>query len=222
MKGRHPTRPPVELQYSLYGIASPATICYKTRLMSTIHAHINRPIHLARRDAFYERGLECLYLPMQEMDTDTRLTHLHQVMDVLDTARKHAFFASRSPQVFAREPDFLHFLELIHDNVKSMYSMMEHQSHLEGAESFLCQFLNTTREECRLPAMHYRRRAEDLMGGLWQLLRLSHTPYRGLQKEFMETAEPEEQERYRRAFASFRDESRRRFPVPDLASNVSD
>jgi hypothetical protein len=182
--------------------------------MSTVHAHLNRPIHLARRDAFYERGLELLYLPLQEMDTTMRIRHLHQVMKVLETARKHAFFASRSPNLFARELDFLHFLELIYDNVKSMHSMMEHQAHLEAAESFLCQFLNTSREQCQLPAMHYRRRAEDLMGGLWQLLRLSHAPYRSLQKSFTETANENEQKRYTKAFASFRDESINRYPVP--------
>ena len=184
--------------------------------MTSVHTHLNRSIHLARRDAFFERGVELLYLPMQEMDTDTRMAHLRRVGDVLETARKHAFFASRSPKVFAREPDFLHFLELIHDNVQSMHSMMEHQAHLEAAESFLCQFLNTTQEQCQLPAMHYRRRAEDLMSGLWQLLRLAHSPYRALQKEFMETADDQEKERYKRAFASFSEESRTRFPVPAI------
>lgn len=186
--------------------------------MTTVHSHLNRPIHLARRDAFYERGIELLYLPLQEMDTNTRIVHLHRVMTVLETARKHAFFASRSPKLFPREPDFLHFLELIHDNVQSMHSMMEHQAHLEAAESFLCQFLNTTREQCQLPAMHYRRRAEDLMNGLWQLLRLSHAPYRALQQEFDNTAEADEKERYRRAFTSFREESQSRFLAPDLTS----
>ncbi len=179
-----------------------------------IHTHLNRPVHLARRDALYERAVELLYLPLQEMDTATRIAHLKQVLDGLGTARKHAFFASRSPQAFKREPDFLRFLELIHDNVQSMYSMMEHQAHLEEAESFLCQFLKTTREECQLPAMHYRRRAEDLMGGLWQLLRLAHNPYRELQKEFNETAGDEDRKRYDRAFEGFRQEAQQRLPGP--------
>lgn len=187
--------------------------------MSTVHAHLNRPIHLARRDAFYERGVELLYLPLQEMDTPTRIAHMQRVMEVLATARKHAFFASRSPKAFARELDFLHFLELIFDNVDSMLSMMEHQGHLEAAESFLCQFLNTTREQCQLPALHYRRRAEDLMNGLWQLLRLSHAPYRALQKEFTENANSSEKERYKKAFTSFREESQTRFPVPETIAN---
>lgn len=187
--------------------------------MSKVHGHLNRPIHLARRDVFYERGLELLYLPLQEMDTDTRIAHLASIMALLDTSKRHAFFASRSPEVFARESDFLHFLELIHDNTTSMHSMMEHQAHLEEAESFLCQFLNTTREQCQLPAMHYRRRAEDLMGGLWQLLRLAHAPYRALQMEFKQKAAPDEQERYHKAYTSFREEATMRYPAP--GSNVS-
>jgi len=189
--------------------------------MTTVHTHLNRPIHLARRDAFYERGVELLYLPLQELDTVTRIAYLHRVLEVLETSRKHAFFASRSPKICARELDFLHFLELIYDNVQSMHSMMEHQAHLEAAESFLCQFLNTTREECQLPAMHYRRRAEDLMGGLWQLLRLSHAPYRALQKEFSENADERETVRYKKAFTSFRAESTTRFSLPEVTPQPS-
>ena len=181
-----------------------------------IHTDPNRPFHLARRDAFYERAVELLYLPLQEMDTATRIVHLKQVSDGLATARKHAFFASRSKAALEREPDFLHFLELIHDNVESMHSMMEHQAHLEAAESFLCQFLRTTREECLLPAMHYRRRAEDLMGGLWQLLRLAHQPYRELQKEFTQHGSHEESQRYQQAFGGFRQEAQKRHPGPAM------
>ncbi len=174
---------------------------------------MNRPIHLARRDAFYERGVELLYLPIQDMDTTTRIDHMQRMLDALATARKHAFFASRASETCTRELDFLHFLELIFDNVQSMHSMIEHQAHLEAAESFLCQFLNTTREQCQLPALHYRRRAEDLMSGLWQLLRLSHAPYRALQKEFTEHADDSEKERYKKAFSSFRKESQTRCPA---------
>lgn len=214
----HPNLPSTDLQPARAhnDIALRADIGYNFP-MSTVHTQLNRPIHLARRDAFFERGLELLYLPLQEMDTPTRIAHMQRVMEVMATARKHAFFASRSPQHCVRELEFLHFLELIYDNVKSMHSMMEHQVHLEAAESFLCQFLNTTREQCQLPAMHYRRRAEDLMGGLWQLLRLSHTPYRALQKEFAAAANEHESARYKKAFTSFREESISRFPVPEPA-----
>jgi len=182
--------------------------------MSIVHNHLNRPIHLARRDAFYERGVELLYMPLQDMDTQTRIRHLSNVMAVLAIAHKHAFFAARSVISSHHEQEFMKFLDLIYDNAKSMYSMMEHQGHLEGAESFLCQFLNTTREQFQMPAMHYRRRAEDLMGGLWQLLKLSHGPYRSLQNDFKETSDPNEAERYQKAFASFREESQTRFPAP--------
>jgi len=185
--------------------------------MSLVHNHLNRPIHLARRDAFYERGIELLYMPLQEMDTQTRKRHLYNVMQVLAIARKHAFFAARSVVSSDREQDFMKFLELIHDNAKSMHSMMEHQAHLEGAESFICQFLNTTQEQCQMPAMHYRRRAEDLMGGLWQLLKLAHTPYRSLQNDFNESVPEDERNRYRKAYDSFREESQNRFPAPNAA-----
>lgn len=191
-------------------IAKIIGLCYRSR-MSLLHAHLNRPIHLARRDAFYERAVELLYLPLQEMDTKTRLQHMGQVLALLEVAKKHAFFAARSSQRASREPDFLHFIQLIYDNVQAIESMMRHQAHLEGAESFLCQFLNTTREQCQLPAMHYRRRADDIMQGLWQILRLAYTPYRSLQNEFNREGSDEECKRYEKAYETFREETNRRF-----------
>jgi len=183
--------------------------------MSIVHNQLNRPIHLARRDAFYERGVELLFLPLQQMGTQTRIHHLQQIMDCLAAAKQHAFFASRGHNPPQKEVDFLQFLKLIFNNVQSIHSMMLHQSHLEGAESFLCQFLHTTREQCQLPAMHYRRRAEDLMQGLWQMMQLAYTPYRALQAEFKQSATPEEWARYQKALESFTAETRTRFLNPD-------
>jgi hypothetical protein len=185
--------------------------------MSTVHNQLNRPVHLARRDAFYERGVELLFQPLQHMATATRIQHLQQVMDLLSTAKQHAFFAYRGQKPAQKEVDFHEFLKLILDNVQSIHSMMLHQSHLEEAESFLCQFLNTSSEQCQLPAMHYRRRAEDLMQGLWQMMQLAYAPYRTLQASFRESASPEELARYQKAFSSFEEETRTRFPNPTAA-----
>lgn len=175
--------------------------------MTLLHTTLNRPIYLARRDAFYERAVELLYVHTQEMSTEVRLAHMQHINELLDTARKHAFFAARSPQRASRESDFLHFIHLIHDNVKSIIAMMQQQSHLEAAEGFLCQFLNTTREQCQLPAMHYRRRADDLMQGLWQMLRLAYTPYRALQSEFDRAASEEDRKRYEKAYEAYKKET---------------
>lgn len=176
--------------------------------------NLNRPIHLARRDAFFEMAVELLYMPVQEMDTGTRLQHVERVLSLMKTAETHAFFAGRSPQSIRQEHDFLHFLKLISHNIQSALSMTQHQSHLEADESFLCQFLSAKHEECVLPAMHYRRRADDILQGLWHLLRLAHKPYRELQQANLNSLNEEERGRYKKAYQSFREELAVRGPAP--------
>lgn len=186
-------------------VAPPHNPWYVT-VVSSKDFNLNRPIHLARRDAYFERAVELLYMPMQEMDTNERLAHVERVISLLKTAQFHAFFTTKSPRATQHEHDLLHFMQLISHNVQSAHSMMQHQSHLEGEEGFLCQFLDARPDECVLPAMHYRRRADDIFHGLWHLLRLGHKPYHSLQQSNVNSLTPAEQERYRKAYQSFREE----------------
>lgn len=189
--------------------------------VSTKDFNLNRPIHLARRDAYFERSVELLYMPMQDMDTSGRLHHVDKVLSLLKTAQFHAFFATKSPASTQSEHDLLHFLRLISHNVQSAHSMMQHQAHLEGEEGFLCQFLDARPDECVLPAMHYRRRADDIFHGLWHLLRLGHKPYRNLQQANIQSLSPAEQERYRKAYRSFREEIMVKYPGPAAISSTA-
>jgi len=177
------------------------------------HFNLNRPIHLARRDVFFERAVEMLNMPLQELDILLRIKHAEMILSLLKTSESHAFFATRS-SASLQEHDFLRFLKLIADNVQSIHAMMQQQSHLEGEEGFLCQFLGATAEQCALPAMHYQRRAEDILQGLWHVLQLAHAPYRSLQKANYETMNDGERERYKKAYDSFRQEVTSRYTMP--------
>lgn len=157
-------------------------------------------------------------MPMQEMGTNERLVHVDRVLSLLKTAQYHAFFTTKSPRSTQQEHDLLHFMQLISHNVQSAHSMMQHQAHLEGEEGFLCQFLDARPDECILPAMHYRRRADDIFHGLWHLLRLGHKPYRNLQQSNIQSLTPAENERYRKAYRSFREEIMKKYPNPVMAS----
>lgn len=173
--------------------------------------NLNRPIHLARRDVYFERAVELLYMPTQELDTNQRIQHVDKAISLLKTSVAHAFLATKSAGTTNQEQDFLRFLNLVSHNVQSAHAMMQHQTHLEHEEGFLCQFLSATPEECALPALHYRRRADDILQGVWHLLRLAHRPYRDLQRANTEALPAEERKRYQRAYDSFRTEVASRF-----------
>lgn len=161
-----------------------------------------------------------LNTPVKNMDAALRLEHVQSVIRLIETAHQHAFFASRSRKATDQEHDFLHFLQLIQQQVESAVSMTQQQSHLEGDESFLCQFLNTVPTECLIPALHYRRRAEDILEGLCNLLKLAQMPYLKLKRANVASLEPSELERYNKAYKSFDAELNRslaqRAPVPEI------
>jgi hypothetical protein len=84
--------------------------------------------------------------------------------------------------------------------------MIQHQSYFEGEEGFLSQFLNARPDESAMPATHYRRRADDIIQGLWHILQLSHQPYRRLRDAALATLNASEADRYRRAYMSTSEE----------------
>jgi hypothetical protein len=188
--------------------------------------NLNRPIHLARRDVHFERAVELLYMPINELDTESRIRHVEKVVNLLSSAQHHAFLATKSAGTIQAEHDFLRFLNLMLHNVQSAHAMMQHQTHLEGEEGFLCQFLSAPPEECALPALHYRRRADDILQGVWHLMRLALRPYRELQRANTNSLSPQELARYRRAYQSFSAEVGERFsaatqPEPAHAIRMS-
>lgn len=174
--------------------------------MHSLDFNLNRPVHMARRDAFFERAMDLLNAPTDALDAESRLAHMGRVLKLLEAAEHHGTFAVKSPSATEAERDFLHFIGLIRHNVQSAQAMIQHQSHFEREEGFLCQFLNAAPDECVLPAMHYRRRADDIFQGLWHLLRLAHGPYRALQQTACASLDEGERERYERAGRSAREE----------------
>lgn len=186
--------------------------------MSTGHFDINRPVHLARRDIFFERAVELLYAPTRNLDTVLRLQHVEHVLSLLQTADQHAFFGLRSSKATTDEENFLHFLKLVTDNVRSVHAMMGHQLQLESGGGFMGEFLGVGSEESVLPALHYQRRAEDIMQGLWHVLRLAQIPYRSLSDGNQAGFSDEEKSRYEKAAESFRGEVQKKYTVPPSES----
>ena len=162
--------------------------------MTAVHFNLNRPVHLARRDTYFEKMVEMLFVPVEEADTAERIRYFESILTMLKTAVTHASFAAKATTASDKDKDFFKYLVLVEDNVQSMLAMLEHQAHLEA----------TTPEQCFLPAMHYRRRADDLLEGLCHQVRLAHTPFRILQQENQEQLTSGERERFKKAYNSYK------------------
>lgn len=184
--------------------------------MDNLYGQLNRPVHLARRDAFYIRALELLCAPLQHVSLAERIRNVSEVLACLKTAREHAFFSSHAPGAPPLEKDYLSFLDLMVENVSSLAAMLDHQAHLEVEKNFLSNFLGTTREQSVLPAFHYQRRAEDILQGLWHLLSQAQSPFHNLRKAALDTLSAAERDRYEKALQHFRGECETKFKPPVL------
>jgi len=172
--------------------------------MRDFFRELNRPALLARRDASFERAIETLYRPVHSMDTQARLAHIDGVLSLLKTARACADRAAQSDRTTQKEKDFRRFLELILRNVESVDALLKNQEQFQSEqECFLSKFLGNHAESATLSAINYQRRSEDMLHGLWQILRLSHAPYRSLQEENLADLTAEERERYHRGHARY-------------------
>lgn len=183
---------------------------------------VNLPVHLARRDAYYEKAAELIYRAGEIMDLDPRRELLSRVSHLLETARFHAEMVILADQSSPADRDFLAFLQLLCRNARAILFMIEHESELDADEGFLCRFLLATPEQCELPALHYRRRADDLMHGLIHLLRLAHEPFWRQQQAVRDQEDAEAAQRYTQARESFQRElMEQTLPIDNPAGELS-
>jgi len=173
------------------------------------HLHVNRPVHLARRDAYYEAAVELLNRPFHSMDLRERIRHTERSLALFKTAAHHGRFAGHSPQALPQEADFLRYMQLIIEQVGSLLAMTRQQSHFVLEECFLGQFLKAQPDELQLMPGHYQRRAEDIQEGLCHLLQMAYQPHHDLYEANLNGLIPEERTRYNQAYSSFRDDLRR-------------
>jgi len=176
---------------------------------------LNRSVHLGRRDALVERAVELLGQPVDHLEVGGRLQHVRTVMEYLERALREQELAARGHPVAELERDFIRFLRLMLDNVRSAAAFLEQQAHLEASEdSFLSSFLGVSRDEITLSAINYRRLALDVLSGLWQLLRLLYVPYRKLRELNDSELSDEDRARYQLAHETLGEELRASAPGP--------
>ena len=167
--------------------------------MPKSHFNRNCPVHLARRDALYERCGELLH-QIVGVPEEMRPPMLQQAYRLLERAAHHSRMVALADESGERNQDFHNFIELVEHNTLSIISMQEQQTHLETNEGFICRFLEADPDRCFLPAMHYHRRADDLLQGVLHLLRMAHQPYWSLRNDNREQLSESGRDRYQRAY----------------------
>ena len=166
--------------------------------MSVDAFHLNRPVHLARRDVFFEQAWELIeQLPSQKNATCKHST-ANKAQALFKDALHHALAANQSQDATDEDLLFANFLYAAVDNTQSIAQMLRRQRAAESALSPLTQFLGSADTEQKM-ANHYRRCAAHILKGMLQVLPQIDRPYRQLQHSTFSSMTSDNRIRYEKA-----------------------
>lgn len=147
--------------------------------MSADPFHLNRPVHLARRDAFYEKAIVCIRrLPAQKQLSEQRKT-AEEALYLMKEARRHAEAANLSDKTSAQNRLFVAFMDTVVDNTLSITRMIRRQLEASAPDNPLDGFTGTPGSSAKMEN-HYHRCATVILKGLLTVLQQAEKPFHDL------------------------------------------
>lgn len=163
----------------------------------------NRPVHLARRDVFYEHAVEMLSAPNEGAPPVNRIEDFEKILFVLRISHRHARFAVRTKDIHLKDHEFCKFIELLIGNIKAVLSMLKQKDSVEHAEGFFFSFLGINHASVALQAEEFERRANDVVRCVQNTLQLAEEPFLELKNAYRMSSEKAERIRYKKAHKHF-------------------
>jgi hypothetical protein len=179
------------------------------------HFDQNRPVHLARRDVYFERAAELISSGQQNFSPEIKAEDYEEILYLLRVARQHALFSIRNTGKNEADEQFGRFINLLAGNVKAVLSMMTLKHSVEGDSSFLT-FLGSNQASVALQAEEYQRRANDIVRSIHNTLKMAEEPFEQLKMDNAASSTDEEQVRYDKArghFAQLVKDGRHRYMI---------
>ncbi|MBI2438768.1 MAG: hypothetical protein HYV36_08165 [Lentisphaerae bacterium] len=159
---------------------------------------LNRPVHLARRDAFLEKAFEVVRAGLAEAPHKQRAQHIDLTLYCLQGAIEHGSLAANEAPTSGQEAPFLLFIRLVLSNLHSVRVIMESEHALKDRTSPLGQFLHRNVKADDVAG--FVRETEQLLQGVVKLAGLAEAPFRAIQKTLTEGMNASDRKRYQRAY----------------------
>jgi hypothetical protein len=166
--------------------------------MSDDAFHLNRPVHLARRDVFYERAVQLTKKLNEQKTLSERQKTAEAALHSFCEARKHAEAANRSDKTSLENRLFLDLLDTALDNAQSITRMLRRRQSSQAEDCTICRFLGTSEVHQKM-STHYRRSAAYILKGLLLLLQNADSPYERLRKTSLAKMNAADKTRYDKA-----------------------
>lgn len=166
--------------------------------MSADPFHLNRPVHLARRDGFYEKAtvlidrLAALKTPEEQRQTAEKALFFFR------EAHRHATAANLAEKTSLQSRLFAEFLDMTIDNTLSITRMLRRQRVAETPDPSLRQLLQSGDISEKMRG-HYRRCAAHILKGLTAILKAAEKPCHDLQQTSLAKMSSTDKARYEKA-----------------------
>jgi hypothetical protein len=167
------------------------------------HFEQNRPVHLARRDVYFERAAVLIDTQQQQYIAEIEIRDYEEILFLLRIARQHAKFSIRESGKNEKDEEFGRFINLLAGNVKAVLAMINLKHTVESSDGSFLGFLGANQASIGLQAEEYQRRANDIVRSIHNTLQLAQQPFEQLKAENAEALSDEERERYEKAREHF-------------------
>ncbi|MDD5677661.1 MAG: hypothetical protein PHW60_06660 [Kiritimatiellae bacterium] len=158
----------------------------------------NRPVHLARRDAFLEKATEVFSACQASMPYKQQSQQIDAALYCLQSAAEHGALAANATHTSPLELPFLLFIRMILFDLYSVRVIMENEHALKDRKSALWQFLHHNGKTNN--TISFERGGEQLLEDVAHLFRMAEAPFRDIQKTLTEGMNAGDRERYQRAY----------------------
>jgi len=170
--------------------------------MSADPFHLNRPVHLARRDVFYIKAAERIrQISAQKLPTE-QCQIAEQALYLLREARRHAEAANLSDKTSTQNRLFVKFMDIVVDNALSVTRMLRRQMGVAAPDNALDGFINTTGTGAKMGKI-YRRCTALILEGLLNSLEQADKPFSDLSRTSLAKMSVVDKARYEKAQKHF-------------------
>ncbi len=160
--------------------------------------NLNRPVHLARRDAFLEKAVATFRLCQAERTHRKQILTIDEALYYLNSAVDHSALAANASTPSPMEPPFLLFLRTLLFTLYSVRIIIDNEHALQDRKSPLWQFLH--RNGKADAEVKFARGSEQLLEDVAHLIGMIEAPFRDIQKAAAESFSEQDRARYRRAY----------------------
>jgi hypothetical protein len=170
--------------------------------MSTDPLHLNRPVHLARRDVFYEKAVARIRVLAEQKQIATQRQMAEQALYLLREARRHAEAANLSDKTSSQNRLFVNFMDTVVDNTQSITRMLRRQISADAPNNPLDGFIGSGSTSAKMSG-HYRRCGVLILKGLLNVLQQAEKPFRDLRQTSIAKMTAVDKARYEKAYQHF-------------------